>query len=386
MLSKRVQLLEPSATLTLDAKVKQLQADGISVVNLTLGEPDFMTPGHIRKAAIKAIRDGFTHYTPVAGTMELRQAIAEKLLFENKVVYQPSEIVVGVGTKQIIYLALQTLGEVGYEVVVPTPTWGTYVEQIKLAGATPVLVPLEPPFKLTAQKIAGYLSPRTRIMLLNSPANPTGATIEPTELRKLADLAVKRGIYVISDEIYEKILYGGRHRSIAALGEEIKRLTITVNGFSKAYAMTGWRVGYGAGPEEIIMAMAALSGQTTSGTSSVSQKAALAALQGEQQSGEKMTREFKKRMESAYSALAKIKGITVLKPEGAFYLFLGIERLLGEKYQTAKDWSEALLEKARVAVVPGEAFYAPGYIRVSYTVAFGELRRGIAQIRKFIYD
>jgi len=384
MLAQRILNLEPSPTLTLDAKVKELQSQGTPIINLTVGEPDFITPSNIRSAAKASIDAGFTHYTPSSGIADLRLAIAKKLRTDNHLDYGPSEIIVGVGAKHILYLAFQALCNPMDEVIVPTPTWSTYVEQIKLTQANPVIVPLSPPFKLTANYLKSYISPHTKAILLNSPSNPTGAVIDPNELEKIAQLAVKHNLYVISDEIYEKLIYNSIPHSIASLNESIKNLTITINGLSKAYAMTGWRVGFAAGPKEVITAIVSLAGQMTSGTSSISQKAALEALQGNQTSVTHMAKEFRKRIDSAYAALSEIKDISVVKPEGAFYLFPNIEKLLGKKYKTAANWSEALLEKAQVAVVPGEAFYAPGYIRLSCAASQPQLLKGIAQIKSFI--
>lgn len=386
MISQRILKLQPSPTLTLDAKVKQLQNKGIPIINLSLGEPDFKTPENISKAAIEAINTGFTHYTPAAGILELREAISKKLEKENAIYYQPSEIIVGVGTKQVLYTIFQILCQKGDEVILTTPTWATYVEQIKLSEAKSVLIPLESPFKLTTKILEKYITSKTKAILINTPSNPTGATIDEQELKGIAALAVKHNIFVISDEIYEKILYKGKHVSIASYGEEMKKLTITVNGFSKAYAMTGWRIGYGAGPEEIIKAMVSFCGQTTSGTSSISQKGAVEALTGSQSSVKKMALEFKKRKEFICKEFEKIGGIPFAQPEGAFYLFVNISKLLGRKYKSSENWSEGLLEQAKVAVVPGEAFYAPNFIRISFAASLEHLRAGCKQIKEFMQN
>lgn len=386
MISQRILKLQPSPTLTLDGKVKQLQIQGIPIINLSLGEPDFKTPENISNAAIEAINEGFTHYTPAAGILELREAISKKLEKENAVYYQPSEIIVGVGTKQLLYTIFQALCQKGDEVILTTPTWVTYVEQIKLSDAKPILIPLKSPFKLTAKILEKYITSKTKAILINSPANPTGATIDDQELKRIANLAIKHNIFVISDEIYEKILYKGKHVSIASFGEEIKKLTITINGFSKAYAMTGWRIGYGVGPTEIIMAMVSFCGQTTSGTSSISQKAAIEALKGSQSSVKNMAFQFKKRKEFICKEFEKIKGISFAQPEGAFYLFVDISKLLGRKYKSSADWSEGLLEQAKVAVIPGEAFYAPNFIRISFAASMENLKQGCKQIKEFIQN
>lgn len=384
MLSKRILQLKPSATLSLDAKVKQLQEAGMSIINLTVGEPDFETPAPIKKAGIKAIKEGFTHYTPAAGIKELRQAIAEKFLKENKIFYQPSEIIIGIGAKQMLYSVFQVLCQKGDEVLIPIPTWSTYVEQVKLAGAKPVFIPLKPPFKLTAGDLEKHILEKTKVILINTPSNPTGAIIEKTELEKIANLAVKKNIFIISDEVYEKMVYGKKHYSIAAFDENIKRLTITINSFSKTYAMTGWRIGYAAGPKKVIDAMAVLSSQVTSGTSSISQKAAVAAIGLHQTYIKNMIKEFKKRRDFIYSAFSKIKGISLTEPEGAFYAFLDIKELLSKTYLSSNDWVEVLFEKTKVAAVPGEAFYAPGYVRLSYAVSFKEIKEAVKRIKEFV--
>ncbi|OGK34293.1 hypothetical protein A3F59_05715 [Candidatus Roizmanbacteria bacterium RIFCSPHIGHO2_12_FULL_38_13] len=383
MLVHRARVLLPSATLAVDALAKQLEEKGKPVINLTLGEPDFATPANIGKAAYKAIKEGFTHYTATAGILPLRNAIAEKLKKDNNVSYEPSEIIVGVGTKQILYNAFQVLIDEGMEVIIPTPTWSTYVEQVKLALGKPVLVPLKPPFKLKAQDIEPYINKKTKVIILNSPSNPTSAVIEKEELVKIARLAIEKNIYIVSDEIYEKLIYEGTNYSIASLGNEIKDLTITINGFSKSYAMTGWRIGYGAGPKEIIKAMTSFQGQTTSNTSSIAQMAAIEALYATQQPLKKMKQEFERRREYLIKEFSSIRGITFTLPEGAFYFFVNIKKLL-KKGETSSKWCERLLAKKYVAVVPGEAFCAQGYFRLSYAASMKNLKEGIRRIREYI--
>ncbi|MBI4973617.1 pyridoxal phosphate-dependent aminotransferase [Candidatus Roizmanbacteria bacterium] len=384
MLSKRILKLQPSPTFAIDAKVKQMQLEGIPVINLTLGEPDFPTPKYIQEAGVCAIRDGFTHYTATAGILDLRKAIVAKLAQENGVNYTPQEIAVGVGAKQLLYHVFQVLCETGDEVIVPTPTWSTYIEQIILTGAKPILIPLKFPFKITALNIKKHITNKTKVILLNSPSNPTGSLIEKNELKKIAQIAVEKGIYVISDEIYEKIIYEKKHYSIASFGEKIKQLTIIINGFSKTYAMTGWRIGYAAGPQKIIQAMINLQGQTTSNTSSISQKAAVVALSGDQLPIKKMIKEFKKRRDFLCRALTQMTDLSWEKPEGTFYLFVNIQKLLNKKYPTSEKWAEALLSVASVAVIPGEAFYAPGYIRICFTTSIKNLSEGVKNINTFI--
>lgn len=384
MLSSRVLSLSPSPTLGLDARVKQLQDSGVAVINLGLGEPDFPTPVHIQKAAIRAIRDGFTRYTFTAGILELRQAISRKLQQENDILYDPSEIVVGVGSKQLLYHAFQALCNPGEEVILSSPAWGTYLEQIKLAQATPVVIPLAPPFKLTAAGIQTHISPKTKAILLNSPANPTGAVIAESELKKIASLAVKKNIYLISDEIYEKLIFTGRHISVASLGRAVRDLTLTINGVSKAHAMTGWRVGYAAGPQPLINAISALQSQTTSNTSSISQKAALSALTGSSEPFRLMLKELRLRRDFLVGRLSRIKPLSFTSPEGAFYIFVSVHPLLGKKHPTSASWCEGLLAARQVAVVPGEAFLAPGYFRLSFTSPLPNLAEAVRRIADFV--
>ena len=388
MISKRIQSLKSSPTLELGVKVRRLQAEGVSIVNFGLGESDIITPLHIRRAAITAIKEGFTHYTATAGITELREAICKKLSGENEISYRPSEIVVGVGTKQLLYHAFQVLSEEGDEVIVPIPTWSTYVEQIKLSGAIPVPISLKPPFKLTAENLEERITPKTKVILLNSPSNPTGAMIEKEQLIKIAELAIKKGIFVISDEIYEKITFEKKHYSIASLGKKIKELTVTINGFSKSYAMTGWRIGYAAGPRETIDAMVSLQEQTTSNTSSIAQKAALVALTGSQVPVELMRLEFEKRRHYLIKELSKIKEFSFFPPDGAFYFFVSIKQLLGRRFRNSEEWCQKLLEEEKVAVVPGEAFMYPDYFRLSFAMSMKHLKEGVKRISGFIkkYD
>ncbi|MFA6105834.1 MAG: pyridoxal phosphate-dependent aminotransferase [Patescibacteria group bacterium] len=385
MLTERLKQLTPSPTVSLDTKIKELQTKGIPIINLGLGEPDFATPKIISDAGIDAIESGFTHYTTVAGIPELRNAIATELQKENGLKYNSDEIIVGVGSKAILYNIFLALCNPGDEVLVATPTWNTYLEQIKLAGGIPVTVPLAPPFKLTAAELEKNLSKKTKIILLNSPSNPTGAVIEREELEQIARLAVKHNLYVISDEIYERLRYAKTpYISIASLGEEIKKRTIVVNGFSKTYAMTGWRIGFAAGPKEIISALSSLQGQITSCTSSIAQKAALAALKESKESVTEMLTEFAARREYLIREFSKLKKLSFSAPEGAFYFFVSIKKLLSEKYPTSEAWCSGLLEKEHLAVVPGEAFESPGYFRLSFAASFTDLKKGIESIKKFI--
>lgn len=384
LLSRRISSLSPSATLAVDAKVKELTKAGKNILNLSLGEPDFTTPKNIQDAAVRSMREGFTHYTETAGIPALRVAIAEKFKKDNGLTYDPSEIVVGVGSKQLLYHAFLALFEKGDDVLVPTPTWSTYVEQLKLAGANAVLIPLRKPFKLRAADLIPYITKKTKGIILNSPANPTGAVIEKEELEKIADMAIKNNFLIISDEIYEKLLYGTKHLSIASLGEGIKKQTITINGFSKAYAMTGWRIGYAGGPKEVIAAMVNLQSQTTSNTSSIAQMAGIEALHGDQKSIEVMAKAFTKRREYVLKELSGNKKLAIVEPEGAFYLFFSVEKCLNDTIRTSADWCTRLLEKEQVALVPGEAFLYPGWVRMSFATSMEILEESTKRIQRFI--
>jgi len=384
MFAKRVQLLVTSHTIAIDTKAKAFKSHGIPVINLSVGEPNFHTPENIKKAAINAIKEGNSFYTAPEGILELRQAIAKKIINDNKITYDPSQIIVGAGSKQLLYTAFQVLCDKGDEVIIPLPAWNTFVEQVKLAGAKPVFITLKPPFKLTANDVKKAITSKTKLLLLNSPSNPAGAMIESDELKKIADLVVKNNILVITDEIYEKLTYSQRHISIASLNNDIKERTITINGVSKAYAMTGWRLGYAAGPKEIIEKMKALQSQLISHATAISQKAAVEALTGDQKSIEMMRKAFAKRRDFCLKQIAAIPELSVNEPDGAFYLFISLEKLLRKQYPSSAAWAEALLEKEKVAVVPGEAFYYPGYIRMSYAASDEDLQEAFKRLKKFI--
>lgn len=384
MFAKRAQQLATSPTIAIDTKAKEFKRQGIPVINLSVGEPNFHTPDNIKKAAIEAIKQGNSFYTDPAGIVELREAIVKKFARDNELKYDPKDIIVGVGAKQILYNAFHVLCEKGDEVIIPIPTWNTFVEQVKLTGAKPVLVTLKPPFRLSANDIKKAITTKTKVILLNSPSNPTGQMIEPEELKKIADLAVKNNIYVIADEIYEKLTYKLKHVSIASLNDAIKERTITINGLSKSYAMTGWRVGFAAGPHEIIAKMKAFQSQLLAHTSSISQKAGVEALSGDQTSVTEMKKAFAKRREFCLKQIAKIPELSVNEPDGAFYLFICIEKLLNKQLPTASAWAEALLDQEKVAVVPGEAFFYPGYIRFSYAASDEDLKEAFVRIKRFI--
>lgn len=383
MLAKRALNIAPSATLAIDAKAKQLKKTGEDIVIFGAGQPDFPTPNNIRQAAIKAIDENFTGYTPSGGIIELKQAVAAKLKRDNDLTYDPSEILISCGGKHTLYNVMQVLLNKGDKVILPTPCWVSYEEQIKLAEAEPVFTKTNEKFKVTAEEIAKKINKKTKLIILTSPSNPTGAVIDEEELVKIADLAVKNNIYVISDEVYEFFIYGGKkHVSIASLNDQIKNLTITVNAVSKTYSMTGWRIGYCAGPKEIINAMDNFQSHTTSNPTSIAQKAALEALNGPQDSVKAMVEEFDKRRNYMTERLNKIKGISCNLPEGAFYCFPDIS----ETNLSSMEFTNRLLDEAKVAVVPGIAFGSDKHARLSYATSMDDIKKGMDRMEKFINE
>uniref|UniRef100_A0A7C2IP20 Aminotransferase n=1 Tax=Ammonifex degensii TaxID=42838 RepID=A0A7C2IP20_9THEO len=387
-LAGRARGISPSPTLTVDARAKALAAAGEQIINFGVGEPDFDTPEHIKAAAMEAMARGMTKYTPVPGTAELRKAICEKLLRENNLQYSPEEIVVSCGAKHSLYNALQVLVEEGDEVIVPAPYWVSYVEQVKLAGAAPVVVETRPEddFKIRPEGLSAALTPRTRLLILNTPSNPTGSVYTREELSALAEVAVRADIWVLADEIYEKLIYdGATHVSIAALGSEIKNRTVVVNGVSKAYAMTGWRIGYAAAPAPVAKAMADLQSHSTSNPTSIAQAAAVAALRGPQEPVAEMVAAFAARRAYILERLAGIPGIKCRKPAGAFYVFPDVSAYFGRRSRdkvvaSATDLAAFLLEEAKVAVVPGAAFGDDRFIRFSYATSLKKITTGMDRI------
>ncbi len=371
--------------MAVDARAKALVAQGVDIVNLTAGEPDFDTLPAARAGGIAAIEQGFTRYTPTPGITELREAIAKKLKDDNGLDYKPAQIVVSNGAKQSIYNALMVLLDPGDEVVIPAPAWVSYPEMVRLAGGVPVMVDTEPnQYRLGAQALAAAITPRTKVILLNNPCNPTGVVYSDAELRMVADLAVKKDLYVISDEIYEKLIYGAEFISIASLGHEILERTITVNGFSKAYAMTGWRMGYAAANLQIAEAMSSFQSQCTSGASSISQKAALAALRGDQAPVEAMRIQFDRRRRYVAGRLEQVPSVHLDGlPEGAFYIFPRVDELYGGEIDGSVNFAQALLERARVAVVPGLPFGSDRHIRLSYACSLETLTEGMDRFEAF---
>ena len=394
MLSIRAKSFKPSPTLAMDARAKAMKAEGIDIVNFGVGEPDFDTPDNIKEAAIKAIRDGFTKYTPVGGIDPLKDSIIEKFNRDNGLHYEREEIIVSCGAKHSLYNIAQALLSPGDEVLIPSPYWVSYPEQVFLNDASPVFVKTyeEDSFMVKPEAIKSNITKKTKALILNSPSNPTGMTYGKKNLEQLAELALKYKLLVISDEIYENLLYDGvTHTSIASLGSEIKKMTIVVNGFSKSYAMTGWRVGYAAGPREIIQAMTSIQSQSTSNPTSIAQKAAVEALKGPQDFINIMVAEFDKRRKFLISELNAIPGISCISPTGAFYAFPNTSKLYGRSLHdkhisSSSDLALCLLEHAQVGLVHGKAFGDDNYIRLSYATSIDEIRKGVNRIQEVVQE
>lgn len=375
-ISDRIKAMAASQTLAMSQKSSELRAAGVDVINLSVGEPDFNTPAHIKEAAKKAIDDNYTHYPPVPGYMDLRQAIARKLHDENGLDYRAEQVVVSGGAKQSLSNIIMSVVNPGDEVIIPVPAWVSYVEMVKLAGGTNVLVPagINQDFKITPSQLEAAITPRTRLVMICSPSNPSGSVYTRAELQGLVDvLARYPQVMVLSDEIYEHINYLGEFTSLGSFPEIAPR-TVIVNGVSKAYAMTGWRVGFMAGPVEVAKAVTKLQGQTTSGISTIAQRAALAAYQGSQQCVADMREAFRRRRDLVVSMAREIPGLKVNEPQGAFYLFPEVTAYLGKRcgdrvIADDNDLCMYLLEEAHVATVSGSAFCLPGYIRLSYAAA-----------------
>ena len=388
-LSDRLNRLAPSATLAMSQKSSEMKAQGIDVINMSVGEPDFMTPDHIKEAGKKAIDDNYSKYSPVPGYMDLREAISEKLAKENNLSYSAKEIIVGTGGKQGVCNAILALVNPGDEVIILAPYWVSYPQMVKLAGGTPVTLrtPLESDFKLTPEQLEAAITPKTKMLIICSPSNPTGSVYTQDELNALAEVVKKHdGMYVLSDEIYEHINYVGFKASIAA-APDMKDRTIICNGVSKAYAMTGWRLGWVAAPEWIIKGMNKLQGQYTSGTNDVAQRAAFAAYKGDQQCVEDMRVAFQRRRDLIVKLAKEIPGLEVNVPQGAFYLFPHCKKLFGKSYgdytiNTSTDFAMYLLQEAHVATVAGDAFGEPDGFRMSYATSDDNIREALRRIKE----
>ncbi len=380
-LSSKVLKVQPSLTLAIDARAKKMKAEGIDVIGLSAGEPDFGTPKHIADAAIEAINAGFTRYTPASGTQELKEAVCMKFMRDNGLEYKPSQVIVNCGAKHSVFLAVFALVDTGDEVIIPAPYWVSYPEMVRLAGGTPVVVNCAPEngLKMTPEQLRDAITPKTKLLILNSPSNPTGMVYSREELEALAEVVADSGIYVLSDEIYEKLIYGGvEHVAFASFSKELYDRTITVNGVSKAYCMTGWRIGFTAGPEEVIKGMDTVQSQETSNPTSISQKAALAALKGSYDFLKPMLEEYDRRRKFVVERLNGMEGITCVEPKGAFYVFPDVSghygRTIGDvKLSDSMTFSEYMLTKCRIAVVPGIGFGADANVRISYALSMNDL-------------
>jgi len=387
-LSTRVKQLAPSPTLAITAKANELKKQGIDIVGLGAGEPDFNTPQHIIDAAVKAMQEGKTKYTPAAGIIELKEAVCKKLKDDNGLEYKPNQIMIGNGAKHVLYNIFQAILNPGDEVIVPIPYWVSYPEQVSLAGGVPVFVEgkEELEFKITPQQLEEAITDKTQALIITSPSNPTGSVYTREELKALSEVCIKKGILMVSDEIYEKLVYDGvEHVSVASLSPEAYKHTIVVNGMSKPYSMTGWRIGYAAGSQEIIAAMTNLSSHSTSNPTTFAQYGALEALQGTQEPLEMMRKEFEKRRNRVVELLNEIEGIHCIKPKGAFYVFANVSEAVKKGgYADTDEWAKALLEEEFVAVVPGSGFGAPNHMRISYATSMEQLEKGIQRIKKFV--
>lgn len=388
MISERVRNITPSATLGLTTRVNQLKQEGITVIALNVGEPDFGTPENICAAGIKAIENQKTKYTTVSGINELREAICAKLKRDNGLNYEPSQITVGTGAKQTLINCILTLIDPGDEVIIPKPCWVSYIEMVKLAGGVPVFVACkeDEEFALDIEAVKAAITPKTKAVLFNTPNNPTGAVYSEESLRQLAALAEEHDFYLIADEVYEKLIYDGyKHFSVAAVSEDAYNRTVIINGISKAYSMTGWRIGFAAGPKDVIKGMNSLQGHATSNASSISQYAAVEAFNGPQESIELMRQEFYKRLQYVLGRLRAMPGVTCAGSHGAFYLMPNVKSFYGKSYngkviKDSFDLSDYLLDEARIALVPGAAFEAPDNLRISYSNSMENLTKALDQM------
>lgn len=388
-LAERMSKFSGSPTSALIAKVAELKRQGKDIISLNVGEPDFGTPDYIKVAGMKAIADNFTKYTPGNGILELRQEIVKKLKEDNGLEYDVSEITTAVGAKQAIASTMMVIAGPGDEVLLPIPCWVSYTEMIRLAGATPVFVPVrQDDYGLDLDAIRAAITPRTKAIIICTPNNPTGAVYSEESLRELAELAVKHDFFIVADEIYEKLVYdGAKHFSVASISRKVWERTVTVNGFSKAYAMTGWRIGYAAARKDVIKGIMAVQSQTTSATSAISQKAALAALKGPQHDMEVMVEEFKRRKDYVVARLNAMEGITCPDVKGAFYVYPDVQSYLGKRFgdqviENAVDLCQYLLDEALISTVPGEAYNVPGKIRISYSNSMENLEKALDRLEQ----
>ncbi len=390
-LSRKYSAISPSPTLTIDAKFKAMKAEGVDVVGFGAGEPDFDTPAHIKAAAIRAIEDGETKYTVASGTIRLKQAICKKLKEENSLSYEPGQIVVSNGAKHSLTNVFGAILNPGDEVIIPAPYWVSYPEMVKLADGVPCTLEAkeENGFKFTAAELEAAITPKTKAVVMNSPSNPTGMVYTREELSAIADVIVAHDLFVVSDEIYEHLIYEGERVSIASFGEEIKKRTIIVNGLSKTFAMTGWRIGYTASEAPIAKLMASVQSHATSNPNSIAQAASVAALEGGLDFVCEMKAEYKRRRDFMVSRINSIPGVSCKKPAGAFYVMMNMKGLIGKKcdgvvIDSASKFAELFLDHALVAVVPGEGFMADGYVRWSYATNMENIKKGLDRLEAFV--
>ncbi|HEY2421142.1 MAG TPA: pyridoxal phosphate-dependent aminotransferase [Neobacillus sp.] len=389
-LANRVKALTPSSTLAITAKANELKEQGVNVIGLGAGEPDFNTPQHIIDAAVQSMNEGHTKYTPSAGLPALKKAIIHKFEKDQGITYNPNEIIVANGAKHALYTLFQVLLNEGDEVIIPSPYWVSYPEQVKLAGGVPVYLDgLEQnQYKITAEQLLQSITKKTKALIINSPSNPTGMLYSAEELLKLGEICLERNILIVSDEIYEKLVYGkNKHVSIAQLSPELKEQTIIINGVSKSHSMTGWRIGYAAGNKQIIEAMTNLASHSTSNPTTTAQYASIAAYDGPQGPVEEMRQAFEKRLEFIFDRLVAIPGFSCTKPQGAFYLYPNVKKaseLTG--YLSVDDFVTALLVEAKVAVIPGSGFGTPDNIRLSYATSLEQLEQAIERIHQFVKE
>ena len=391
-LSKIALAVEPSTTMAIDAMFKQMKAEGQNVIGFGAGEPDFPTPDYIKEAGIQAIRNNETKYTPAAGTIELRKAVCQRLKEDCGVDYEYTQIAVSNGAKPCVYVALRALVNPGDEVILPAPYWVSYIELIRMVGGVPVVVEATEAenFKITPEKLAAAITPKTKCMILNKPSNPTGMMYSRQELEAISKVCVEQDIYVISDEIYYGLVYdGGQFVSLAALGEDIKERTLLINGVSKSYAMTGWRIGYVAAPAKIAKVIANFLSHSTGSPCSISQKASALALSASQDSIEEMRKAFEERRNYMVERMNQIEGVSCIKPEGAFYVMMNIEKLIGKELhgtviKDSDDFGNLFLKYGKVAVVPGTGFAAPNFVRWSYATSMENIKEGLDRLERFL--
>jgi aspartate aminotransferase len=389
-LANRVMALTPSSTLAITAKAKELKEQGEDVIGLGAGEPDFNTPQHIIDASVQSMNKGYTKYTPSAGLPALKQAIIKKFEKDQGLTYKPNEIIVANGAKHALYTLFQVLLNDGDEVIIPTPYWVSYPEQVKLAGGVPVYIEgLEQnQFKVTPEQLIKSITKKTKAVIINSPSNPTGVLYTAEELLELGKVCLEENILIVSDEIYEKLVYGDfKHVSIAQISPELKEQTIVINGVSKSHSMTGWRIGYAAGNKQVIEAMTNLASHSTSNPTTTAQYAAIAAYNGPQEAVEEMRQAFEERLEIIYKKLVSIPGFSCVKPQGAFYLYPNVKKAAEMSgYNNVDDFVEALLVEAKVAVIPGSGFGTPDNIRLSYATSLDQLEEAVSRIIKFVEE